>query len=57
MVSKPREIEGKEKDAGSLSDFIVLKNAGELYPRDPACREGSCLKVEVYNRNINKPEL
>lgn len=44
-------------DAGSLSNFIVLKNVGELYPRDPTYREGSCLKVEVYNRNISKPEL
>lgn len=57
MVSKSREIEGKEMGAGSLSNFIVLKNVGELYPRDPTYREGSCLKVEVYNRNINKPEL
>lgn len=52
MVSKPREIEGDEKGAGSLSTFIVLKNVGELYPRDPTYREGRCLKVEVYSRNM-----
>lgn len=52
MVSKSREIEDAEKDEGSLSTFIVLMKGGELAPRDPPYREGRCLNVEEYNRNI-----
>jgi len=52
VVSESREIEDEEKDAGSLSTFIVLKNVGELNPRDPIYREGRSLKVEEYIRNI-----
>lgn len=52
MVSESREIEDKEKDEGSLSTFIIPLKGGELAPRDPPYREGRCLNVEVYSRNI-----
>lgn len=52
MVSESRETEDKEKGEGSLSTLIVLMNGGELAPRDPLYREGRCLNVDVYSRNI-----
>lgn len=52
MVSASRETEDKEKGEGRLSTFIVLLKGGELAPRDPPYREGRCLNVDMYTRNI-----
>lgn len=52
MVSESRETEDKERGEGSLSTFIVLLKGGEWAPRNPLYREGRCLNLDMYNRNI-----
>ena len=42
MVSIPREAEGKEKDEGSLSIFIVAIESRVTHPKEPVTSKGGC---------------
>jgi hypothetical protein len=54
VVSISRETEGKERDEGSLSIFIVLFESREIgNRRKPVIKEGRCRKLELRFRNIN----